>query len=305
MTKPTQSQIFVVVVIGIIGVSLAAIWIRLAVDTVIPQNKIGFSLFLAASRMIIAAIVCLPTWKNFRFEGTKQTAYYYAIAAGFCLALHFATWITSLAYTSIAASTVLVTTNPIWVGLFSWWWYGERLTFSRVMGILIALVGGIVMAIADSNSSGGYSNPIFGDILALMGAVMSSLYIIFGSQAQRRGLNTSNYIAIAYSIAALCLFPLPWLLQTSYLGYTGQVYLYIGLMAIMSQVIGHTSLNWSVRWISPTLISLSLLFEPVVASVVGAIVFQEIPGISLLLGGLLILGGIAIFLRTESEPDSI
>jgi drug/metabolite transporter (DMT)-like permease len=299
MTKPARSQILLVVVIGIIGVSLAAIWVRLAIE-ILPPNKVGFSLFLAASRMILAAIILLPTWKNLKLPA-KPVAYYYAIAAGLCLAFHFATWITSLAYTSIAASTVLVTTNPIWVGLFSWWWYREKLSFQSIIGIAIALCGGVVIAIADSSNGGSYSNPILGDLLALIGAVMSSLYIIFGSQAQRQGLNTSSYIAIAYSTAALCLFPLPFLFDTSYVGYPGKVYLYVLLMAVMSQVIGHTSLNWSMRWISPTVISLSLLLEPVVASLTGAIVFGEVPSINVLLGGLVILGGIGVFILANRE----
>ena len=123
MIKPNKWQIVIVLAIGILGVSLAAIWIRLAVDLVDPDNKVGFSLFLSASRLIIATSILLPTWKNFKPLQIESTALVYAIAAGVCLAIHFATWITSLSYTSIAASTVLVTTNPIWVGLFSWWWY--------------------------------------------------------------------------------------------------------------------------------------------------------------------------------------
>jgi drug/metabolite transporter (DMT)-like permease len=300
MTKPARSQILLVVVIGIIGVSLAAIWVRLAVETVLLDNKVGFSLFLAASRMILAAIILLPTWKNLKLDRTKTNAYYYAIAAGLCLAIHFATWITSLAYTSIAASTVLVTTNPLWVGLFSWWWYREKLSLQASIGIGIALFGGVIIAIADSNTGGSYSNPILGDMLALIGAVMSSLYIIFGSQAQRRGLDTGGYIAIAYSTAALCLLPLPFLFGVSYFGYESKVYLYVLLMAVMSQVIGHTSLNWSVRWISPTVISLSLLFEPVVASLAGAVIFGEVPSINVLLGGCIILGGIGVFIKQSS-----
>jgi drug/metabolite transporter (DMT)-like permease len=299
MIKPARSQILLVIVIGIIGVSLAAIWVRLAVDTVMVDSQVGFSLFLAASRMILATIILLPTWKNLKLDRAKSTAYYYAIAAGLCLAIHFATWITSLTYTSIAASTVLVTTNPIWVGLFSWWWYREKLSLQGIIGIGIALFGGVIIAIADSSIDGSYSNPILGDLLALIGAVMSSLYMIFGSQAQRRGLDTGSYVAIAYFTAALCLFPLPFLFKVSYFGYKGEVYLYICLMAVMSQVIGHSSLNWSMRWISPTVISLSLLFEPVIASLVGAIVFGEVPSINLLLGGLIILGGIGVFIKSS------
>lgn len=304
MTKPLRWQIGVVLVVGIVGVSLGAIWIRLALDAANPSNKVGFSLFLAAARLIIAAVILLPSSRNLKLSEIQAKAFYYAIAAGVCLAIHFATWIASLAYTSIAASTVLVTTNPIWVGLFSWWWYQEKLTRQSILAIAVSLLGGIVIAIADS-SSGSYSNPILGDILALIGAVMSSLYILFGSQAQRRGLNTGSYIAIAYSTAAICLFPVPLLYNTSYFGYTVQVYFYLFLMAIVSQVIGHTSLNWLVRWISPTFISLSLLFEPVVASFIGALIFQEIPSFNLLLGGLIILIGIIIFLSQKKDSNPV
>ena len=299
MLKPTKWQLVIVLIIGILGVSLAAIWIRLAVDLVSPDNKVGFSLFLAASRLIVATLILLPNWKNFQLVQIESKALVYAIAAGICLAVHFATWITSLAYTSIAASTVLVTTNPIWVGLLGWWWYKEKLSRRNIVGIAIASVGGIVLTIADSSGVGNYSHPSLGNALALIGAIMSSLYIIFGSQAQRIGLSIAHYIAIAYSTAALCLLPLPLLYGTSYLGYAPLVYLYIFLMALMSQVIGHTSLNWAVRWISPTLVSLSLLLEPVVASLVGAVVFEEIPTIGLLLGGVIILIGIAAFLNRE------
>ena len=302
MNKPTKWQLIIVLVIGILGVSLAAIWIRLAVDLVSPDNKVGCSLFLSASRLIVAALILLPNSK-IQLVQIKSTAFVYAIAAGVCLAVHFATWITSLSYTSIAASTVLVTTNPIWVGLFSWWWYKEKLTWRNIVGIAIASIGGIVLTTADSGAVSNYSNPGLGNILALIGAIMSSLYIIFGSQAQRRGLSIGHYIAIAYSTAALCLLPLPLLYDTSYLGYAPLVYLYILLMALMSQVIGHTSFNWAVRWISPTLISLSLLFEPVVASLVGAVVFKEIPTIGLLFGGVIILTGIAVFLNLDGSPS--
>lgn len=296
--KPSQWQIGIILVIGIIGVSLSAIWIRLAVSAVNFENKVGFSLFLSASRLILAALIVLPTAKNLKFRQHHPQSYYYAIAAGICLAFHFATWITSLSYTSIAASTVLVTTNPIWVGLFSWWWYGEKFSRLKLMGIGVALAGGMIIALADINLvSSTHSNPFLGNTLALIGAVMSSLYILFGLQAQKQGLNTSNYIAIAYSTAALLLLPLPLVYNTSYLGYPPTVYVYIFLMAVVSQVIGHTSFNWSIRWLSPTLISLSLLFEPVVASGMGAIIFGEIPSWGSLIGGLTILLGIALFLR--------
>lgn len=295
MKQPAPWQINIVLFLGIAGVSSAAIWVRLANSVVTVNNLVGFSLFLAASRLILSALILLPTWKQLNLAQINQKNFYYAIAAGICLALHFATWITSLAYTSIAASTVLVTTNPIWVGMFSWWWYGEKLSRKKISGIVIALMGGIIIAIADSHAASDYSNPLLGDLLALAGAVMSSLYLLFGSQAQRHGLNTNSYIAIAYSTAATLLFPFPLIYGSSYTGYSPLVYFYVLLMAIVSQVIGHTSLNWAIKWISPALVSLSLLFEPVLASLIATIIWQEIPSINVFFGGLIVLWGIVVF----------
>lgn len=299
MKQPAQWQINIVLFFGIAGASSAAIWVRMANSVVTVDSRVGFSLFLAASRLILSALIVLPTWKQLSFAQINQKSFYYAIASGVTLALHFATWITSLAYTSIAASTVLVTTSPIWVGILSWWWYKEKLSRLKITGMVIALIGGMIIAIADSHTPNSYSNALLGDLLAIVGAVMSSLYLIFGSQAQNQGLSINNYITISYSTAAILLFPLPLVYGSSYIGYNSPVYLYVLLMAVVSQVIGHTSLNWAVKWVSPALISLSLLFEPVLASFIAAILWQEIPSPNILLGGLIILLGIGVFVQKK------
>ncbi len=293
--KPKSWQIVTVLSIGVLAVSMSAIFVRLSMEAW-GRQSIEFSLFLAASRLIVSALILIPAWRKIKQLEVTPSAYYYAIAAGICLAFHFATWISSLAFTSIAASTTLVTTNPIWVGLLSWWWLKEKLSKQTIIGIVIALTGGILIAFGDANTSSSYSNPILGNILALAGAWMASLYIILGLQAQQKGLSLSNYIAIAYSSAAIVLLPLPLLFQGSYLGYPNQVYLYILLMAVISQLIGHTSFNWAVRWISPTFISLTLLLEPISSSWLGFILFAEIPSLLVFIGGLILLTGVGISL---------
>ncbi|WP_216087094.1 DMT family transporter [Stanieria cyanosphaera] len=220
------------------------------------------------------------------------------LAAGICLALHFATWITSLAFTSIAASTALVTTNPIWVAILSRVWLKEKLNKYSIIGILIALTGGIIIALADYESK-QLTNPILGDILALIGAWMTSLYFLFGSQAQRQGLNISNYIAVSYSTAALILFPLPLLFGVNYFDYPSKVYFYVLLMAIISQLIGHTSFNWAIKWISPTFVTLSILFEPIGSSLLGYFLFAETPPNLVIVGGLVLLLGVALATITK------
>ena len=290
--KPKGWQVGIVLVIGVLGVSMAAIFIRLTMTTAGRQD-VCFSLFIAASRLLIASLILLPTWSRVKPTTITRSAYLYAIAAGICLGLHFATWITSLAFTSIAASTTLVTTNPIWVAILSRWWFKERLSKPAIVGIGVALAGGMLIAFSNNNISSS-SNPLLGNILALLGAIMASLYLVLGGQAQRQGLKIGNYVAIAYTSAAIFLLPLPLLFGTSYFGYSREVYGYLLLMAVVSQLIGHTSFNWALRWISPTFIALSILFEPIVSSYLGLIVFAEIPSMLTIIGGAILLSGVSI-----------
>ena len=299
--KPKSWQVGIILTIGVLAVSTSAIFIRLAMETAGKQG-VDFSLFLAASRLGMSALILLPTWRKIKTTNINSKAYYYAIAAGVCLAVHFATWISSLAFTSIAASTTLVTSNPIWVALLSRFWFKEKLSRVTILGIIIALVGGIIIALGNTNLENSYSNPTLGNILALIGAWMASFYLILGSQAQKQGLSITGYIAIVYTTAAISLLPFPLLFGTSYLGYSDRVYLCILLMALIPQLIGHTSFNWSLRWISPTFVTLSILFEPVVASFLGAVFFGEVPSLAVLVGGAILLSGVAI--ATKAVPNS-
>jgi drug/metabolite transporter (DMT)-like permease len=291
--QPQTWQIGIVLIVGVFSVSTAAILIRLAMVEA-GRADLGFSLFLAASRLMISALILLPSWRKIKQVGINTSAYYYAIASGVCLALHFATWISSLAFTSIAASTTLVTTNPIWVALIARFWFKENLSKQTIIGIAIALLGSIVIALGDTQTNNSYTNPLIGDILALSGAWLASGYLVLAAKGQQLGLTVINYITIAYSVAALVLFPLPLFWQTSYFGYSDRVYLYVALMAVLSQLIGHTTFNWALRWISPTFVTLSILFEPVGASFLGWLILQEIPSSSVFGAGIIVLIGVAI-----------
>jgi drug/metabolite transporter (DMT)-like permease len=287
-------KVGIVLLIGIVAVSSTAIFVRLAI-AVVGIKSIGFSLFLAASRLIFASLILIPVWKQLRQNRVSTKAYYYAAAAGLSLALHVASWITSLSFTSIAASTTLVTTNPIWIALISWLWWKEKPKKLTLLGIAVALVGSIIVGFGDRSAGGeNFDNSLFGNFLATIGALLVSFYFLFGTKAQKLGLTISSYIAIAYTTAALFLLPLPLLFGSSYFGYPNLVYIYVLLMAIISQLIGHTSFNWAVKYISPTLVSLTILFEPIGASLLGFFLFNEIPSSSILTGGVILLAGVAI-----------
>ena len=209
------------------------------------------------------------------------------------MALHFAFWITSLSYTSVAASTALVTTNPVWVTLFGWLFFREAPSGLTLLGIGIALLGGLLIGLGDAQGGSG-SNPLLGDILALLGAVAASLYFLLGREAQRRGLSILEYVRLAYTAAALLLLPLPYLFGGGYGGYPLAVYGYILLMALLPQLVGHTSFNWATRHIPPVLVTLAILFEPVGASLLAFLLFGELPGVQVLLGALVLLLGVGL-----------
>lgn len=301
---PQRWQVAIALGVGVLAVSTAAIWIRLAIEAAGIRGP-GFSLFLAATRLTLASSILLPIqWRNGWRNGLRspasapvsRSAITCAVAAGLFLALHFATWITSLSYTSIAASTTLVTTNPLWVALLSWVGYKEVPTRRTAIGMAIALVGGLLVGVGGGDSGG--SQPLLGNALALVGSWTVSIYLLLGREAQRRGLGVGGYGIVAYSTAAIVLLPLPFLFGVGYTGYPPVVYLYSLLMALLPQVVGHTVLNWAVHWVSPTLVTLAILFEPVASSLLGFWVFGEVPTLRVWVGAVVLLLGVAIAAST-------
>ncbi len=295
-------QVFLILSSGVFCVSTAAIFIRLALVAV-DAPGVGFSLVLASSRLMLASLLLLPTWQTFCRTAYSRRAIAYSLVSGLSLAVHFGTWITSLSYTSIAASTTLVTTNPVWVALLSWLWFREAISAQIIVGIAVTLAGSIGIGLQDTGGLTAGQNPLLGNSLALIGSWMVSLYLLLGREAQRRGIKIQHHAAIAYTTAAIVLLPMPLLLGSSYGGYAPQVYGCIVLMAVVPQLIGHTSLNWAVHQISPTLVTLAILLEPIGSSLLGYLVFGEKPGLGVLAGAGFILVGVAIA-ATASQHQS-
>ncbi len=282
-----------VVIIGVMAISIGSLLVRLALKSA-DQSGIGFSLVIAAIRLTGASLIVLPTALKIQWRSLSFQALIYAVAAGCCLAFHFATWITSLSYTSIAASTTLVTTTPIRVAILSKFWLNEKLSPGKMIGIAVAFLGGIMIGLSETQTGSFYSNPLLGDSLALIGAWAVSFYIMFGREAQQRGFSIGGYVMVAYTVAALILLPLPLVFGVGYTNYPASVYFYLLLMAIIPQLIGHTSFNWAINKISPTLVTLAILFEPIGSSFLGDLFFNEVPPLSVLIGGIIILTGVAI-----------
>jgi len=293
----TGRSAYPVLLTGVLAVSFAAIFIRLAFAT-LPGRGLAESVLVAAGRLLVASVLVLPLALPARPLARGRRATFFAALAGVFLALHFLFWIASLAYTSIAASTTIVTTNPVWIALAEAFYFKRRIARGVWLGIALAVLGGALIGLADAGGASAGTNPLLGDLLALLGAWVVSLYFLLGREAQR-ALGTTGYVGVAYPAAALFLLPLPWLFGEGYLGHAPAFYLWVFLLAAVPQMLGHTSLNFAVRFLGPTIVTLFVLFEPVFASVAGYFFFGELPPAGVFAGALVLLVGVALAVRAS------
>ena len=290
--SPPPVRIYAVLGIGLVAVSLAAIFIRLADAP---------ALVVAAYRMGLASVVLLP-WSLPALRRAKLTraTFGYSALAGLCLALHFATWITSLSYTSVAASVSLVASQPLWVALLAWLFLGLAPSFLTLLGVVTAVAGGALIGFGDFTNG---SAPLLGDALAVVGAVAGAAYFLLGRAAQRQGLSLNAYIGLAYGVAAVVLLPLPWLTAVPYGGYSAATFLWIALLALLPQLVGHTGINYALRTLSPTLVATVALLEPVGAVLLAVLFFGEWPAPVTIVGAIVLLGGVLFTVQgTRHSP---
>ena len=280
---------YAVLIIGIIGVSTGSIFARLADAP---------ALVTAAYRMGLAALILIPlaAWKvgdelrNLSVHDIKL-----AMLSGFFLALHFAAWISSLDYTAIANSVVLVNTIPLWVGLFTPLIAKDRIKGSTIISIIVSVVGAAIIGFGDFATAG---KALWGDMLAVCGAVCAAIYLLFGRNLRRK-LSLLAYVAICYGSAAIILWLVVLFLNLPVTGYSTQTVAAFWAMAFVSQLIGHSSYNWSLKWFSTSFVAVSLLGEPIGSTLLAYIIFDEGLTWLKLIGGLFILS--AIYIAASGE----
>jgi drug/metabolite transporter (DMT)-like permease len=277
--------------VGVLAVSTAATLIRLA------QVEMH-SLSIAAWRLTLATLILAPialTARRSELRTLTRHEWGYILGAGLLLALHFATWITSLAYTSVAASLVLVTTHPIFVGLASHMLLRERLSRWMVAALVIAVVGSVIIGLGDLGEG---THRLWGDVLALLGAVAAAGYFLIGRRLRSR-LSLLAYVFPVYCIAAVALVLVVLLSGLPVLPQQQGTWLWLALMALGPQIVGHSSLNWALRYLSATYVTIAVLGEPIGATLLAWWLLSERPSYWALAGGVLILVGIVIASRAE------
>ncbi len=220
--------------------------------------------------------------------------------AGAFLAAHFATWIPSLSFTSVASSVALVATQPVWAALIARH-RGERISRSTWTGIGLAMAGTIMLTGVDLSIS---REALFGDLLALVGGILAAAYVTVGADV-RRNVSTVSYALACYATAAVLLLALCVATGQALSGYDRDTWLAIGGLVLGAQLLGHTLVNYVLRSLSPTAVSVAILFEILGATVIARIAFGETPPAAAWPAGLLIAAGVVAVVRSEQDATDL
>ena len=296
-----QTRVFLPIhlLVATIAVSTASTFIRFA------QAEGAPSLVIAAVRLTIATLILAPiAWMRYRGElGTlPRRDVVLAIFGGLFLAIHFATWISSLEYTSVASSVVLVSTGPLWVAILSPVFLNELAKGRTVFGLMLALVGGIIIGLSDACTfQNGLQCPqlnqalkgsaMWGNFLALCGALAVSIYLLIGRKVRTK-ISLIPYVFLVYGICAVVLNIFMLAAGTHPFGYPPKAYLWIFFLAVIPQLIGHSTFNWLLKYSSATLVAVTTLVEPIGSALLAYLLLKEAPSRAVFLGGTLILAGI-------------
>jgi drug/metabolite transporter (DMT)-like permease len=276
--------------IGIAAVSSASIMIRYA-------QRQAPSLVIAAARLTLSSLVLVP-WALTRYRAEYRKLVrsdgWLAVFSGIFLALHFATWISSLEYTTVASSTVLVSTSPLFVAVASWLLLREKIGHAVIVGLIVALAGSVIIGLSDADKAGGtMRNALLGDVLAFAGAVMVAGYLLIGRRLRAK-LSLIPYIAIVYGTAAVVMLGMVCVTRQGIIGYSPATYLWLLLLALVPQLIGHSSFNWALAHLPATYVSVATLGEPIGSTLLAYVILGEAPTPIKIAGAAMILVGIVI-----------
>jgi drug/metabolite transporter (DMT)-like permease len=277
---------YVGVAVAVLSVSFASIFIRWSDSPPVV---------IAAYRMLFAAIMLLPfaiVHREAQFKILDRRTVSWLLVIGLVLALHFATWITSLGMTSVASSTILVTAHPLLVGAVSILLFKESGRWTAI-GVTVGFTGVVLISLF-SMGDGSWD----GNLLALIGGVFAGVYILAG-RVLRKKVNLIAYAFIIYLSAAAFLFAAALILGQPIWPYPWQEIVLFLLLAGVSTILGHTVYNWSLKYVTAPLVSASLLGEPIMASLLAALLLAELPSPYIFLGGALILLGVLFVLYDE------
>lgn len=293
MKKPAIHP-YIPIFIGVVSIALSAIFVKL---TTADSGVVAFY------RMLFSVLFMLPIFLLYRREllFIRKRDWFFCLIAGVLLALHFIFWFESLNYTSVASSTVLVTLQPIFAFVGTYFFFKEKISFKVILSALIAILGSFIISWGDFKISG---TALFGDILALIGCFFITAYLLFGQDVRQR-LSLITYTFIVYSASTLTLFIYILIIGESFGPYSKTNWFWFIMLALIPNLLGHTLFNWSLKWVSTNVISIAVLFEPVGASVLAYYIFKEQLTGTQIIGGIVVITGILLFVIDDKMIKKI
>lgn len=272
--------------LGVLSVSAASVIIKFASadPLVIAFYRLAFSVILLSVPLVFQ-----------KSRHLSRKALRWSVVSGLFLAVHFATWFFSLKLTSVASSTVLVSTHPFLVMAYGYFFRGERVTRGGLLGIAAAVAGAVLVGWGDFSLD---SRALLGDFLAVLGAVSFSGYFLIGKRV-REEAGALEYSVAAYATASAALLGAALLAGNPLTGFDPINWSLFAALAIFPTIFGHTLFNWAIKYVPATVVSLNFLGEPVGASLLAWLIWRTVPTPASLVGAILILAGIGIYLRAS------
>ncbi|MGY0693671.1 DMT family transporter [Virgibacillus sp. FSP13] len=287
---------YIAVVIGVIAVSTSAVLVKLANGT--PAA------IIANYRLLFAVIIMTPYVffkQRHEFKLIQKKDWLLSVCAGVFLAFHFILWFESLNYTSVASSVVLVTLQPIFAFLGTYFFFKERFSQGAVISMVIALLGSIIISWGDFKISG---MALFGDILALLGAITVTVYFLLGQNTRKR-LSLMPYTFVVYGASSITLIIYNLIVQNPFFGYPAEHWWIFVALAVIPTFFGHTLFNWALKWLSTATISMGIVFEPIGATLLAYLILGEEVTASQWLGGTIVLFGLFLFIMSTSRKRKV
>ncbi len=298
MSSDWPSRIYVVLILGVISFAFAPILVRWAGD--VP------GLAIAVWRTVTAAAVLFPAAAVRSGPEIRRFTYLdvgLIVGAGVFLGFHFIAWIESLYHTTVASASVLVTTSPILLAVLGYLILGERLRLTTVGAIGAAVAGAALIGWADAGTVALGRGALWGNSLALGGAVLVSLYLLIG-RVVRQKVSWLAYVTPLYTVAALTALGTAAVKGTPLLGHSWSVYgLCVGL-ALGPQVLGHGSFNYALQHVPAAIVGMLALLEPVGASILAYVLFGEVPPTTSIVGMVVVLVAVAVVVWRRNKPPS-
>jgi len=277
----------VALAVAVGAVSTSAILVR---ESGAPSVVIGFYRALFTTAFLVPLAIARH---REAFRGLSRRDYVGAGAAGLALALHFAAWFESLRWTSVAASVTILQAQVVLVTLAAALLFAERITARTVVGTALALGGIVIMSIGSLFDGTGASAPLYGDALAVVAAVCMAGYVLTGRSLRQR-VPLIPYVVVVYGVSAIALLGFALADGAPLVAYPPREWaLFVG-MAVGPGIVGHTLLNWALAHVKSSVVSASLLAEPVGSTVLAFVILHEVPTAATVIGGIAVLIGVAV-----------